>query len=1299
MKKIFNYVSCIIFTVIAGDGWSSDNSSSTIFIPDQRLFYSDDELELWRDRAEAGPYKVRSDVSPNSPGDWQVISDNKKRFVAKPLEHYFDPDAKPKNAEGCYTDISLFPNHYATRLRDAAFYGRVKNDKYVLSRAREHLLLLARDEKLDFSNKSAWCPGENSDTGPSFHLAEWMTRLVLAYDFLYYDLSEAERQELLQWFLNFAEFMQDDLNVGLDTVFVDRYNNNYSFKTSYKQETRDPAYIGGPNIPRVGYFYNNRRANMARAVGIIGVLMNKPELTRHGARFCEEFLKYAVFPDGSIAEFERNTHSLPDLGWQYGMGTLGPCLTLGAVMARAGDNSLLEYSTVDGKKGSTDGRPDNYPGKSLEFVSESMVSYLDGTYLRYFFGGSISDDFLIDGRNPRDGSKWNSAGDTALAFANQYFNNDHIREVYRRTQPGTIQYPQKAAGFGSHYGFGGEASIFPGVLFMYEQDIKAEGLPAISGVSIVNTALSGSQVEITPIHGNEFVINQSLYPEGFSLIAENSFYFGSVEFYINGKKHRLENVSPFTINGDSGSDSNRQYTPLQLDPGTYQIRMRPYLEKKARGAVGSDVVITLIVQDDAQTISSSRYLRAEEDACPDHSTRAGIVEIPVKEEDEYVDIQAVIDAKPPGTEFFLWAGEDYRRLSYPLIPKQGQKFFGELGLNEKGECVHKTVLAGSVKLNNQAFKTVAGRDQVWVYDYSTFDATKDFPGTNVSVDYIFRNEQFDQYSAVVNYACEFKNHTRPGTLVSPDNDLINPRCSDPKAIYVDNNRLYHVATLDALEYGKFFHDYEAKRIYMAVNPEGKHIEFSYNYAAAVATKKPWNIKANPDEMVWKAIEEMNHFNAHKDKNNGLKRETAKQWNIEILYDGNTDVAFHDLAFRHFAASNHFAALPGGAAKSGWTISNNVFEFNSGAAVAVGPDNTISRNVLRFNGQYGLVGRDAHNALVTNNEITNNNIARVCYTAGAKYKSDGTLDVDGHCPAGGGNKFSNSFYLKITNNCSMSNNGPGFWTDIANTNTTYDNNLAMFNTRSGIYHEISYEADIINNTLAHNASHELYINDSQGINVTGNTITTYHQDFPERLVKKYLDNPGGSPLPASVQLTYVKRGGGHYGTQDGDIIHYVHDGKQYVLDDIDINTNTLIVDNSRIAPFDYTIKPDSAHKSDDTYDVYIQSLQTRIDEFLSSSDSDGNIYSTSLAELPKFRFLKSELSHIDNRYAPENYQGVIGYNGIKSLAELKSGSFTSKQGDYTFNWQLEDSDSSTVNLNVALDKTYSISNCQDWYKGK
>ena len=70
---------------------------------------------------------------------------------------------------------------------------------------------------------------------------------------------------------------------------------------------------------------------------------------------------------------------------------------------------------------------------------------------------------------------------------------------------------------------------------------------------------------------------------------------------------------------------------------------------------------------------------------------------------------------------------------------------------------------------------------------------------------------------------------------------------------------------------------------------------------------------------------------------------------------------------------------------------------------------------------------------------------------------------------GGLKFAYSDPF-LRDNYSHDNLGPGMWTDISSIHILYENNVVINNTRSGIFHETSYDAVILNNRLMNNGSH-------------------------------------------------------------------------------------------------------------------------------------------------------------------------------------------------------------------------------------
>ena len=123
---------------------------------------------------------------------------------------------------------------------------------------------------------------------------------------------------------------------------------------------------------------------------------------------------------------------------------------------------------------------------------------------------------------------------------------------------------------------------------------------------------------------------------------------------------------------------------------------------------------------------------------------------------------------------------------------------------------------------------------------------------------------------------------------------------------------------------------------------------------------------------------------------------------------------------------------------------------------------------------------ADNALVDSNEISYNNFAGFNPYWGS-----------------GGSKWVLTVGLTVRNNFSHHNNGPGLSTDIGNIYTLYENNTLEDNARGGIFHEISYDAIIRNNTARRNGSNHDYpwwttgagieVSGSSNVEVYGNIV--------------------------------------------------------------------------------------------------------------------------------------------------------------------------------------------------------------------
>ena len=141
----------------------------------------------------------------------------------------------------------------------------------------------------------------------------------------------------------------------------------------------------------------------------------------------------------------------------------------------------------------------------------------------------------------------------------------------------------------------------------------------------------------------------------------------------------------------------------------------------------------------------------------------------------------------------------------------------------------------------------------------------------------------------------------------------------------------------------------------------------------------------------------------------------------------------------------------------WLIEYDLLQNNKGGAVATGDGGTITNNCLSHNDQYGFQGWD-NNIAITNNDIAFNN-------------PNGYYDLPGstvQCGCSGGGKFWGATNATVTGNYVHGNNGVGLWADTDNAGFLISGNYISNNWSEGIMYEISYNAEITNNTLIGNA---------------------------------------------------------------------------------------------------------------------------------------------------------------------------------------------------------------------------------------
>jgi hypothetical protein len=282
--------------------------------------------------------------------------------------------------------------------------------------------------------------------------------------------------------------------------------------------------------------------------------------------------------------------------------------------------------------------------------------------------------------------------------------------------------------------------------------------------------------------------------------------------------------------------------------------------------------------------------------------------------------------------------------------------------------------------------------------------------------------------------------TTPVTSAAESCRPTHPRCSFAEDLFFDSVMKYHEDVLAEVGPGEWFFDYAADRIYVGDNPTGRVVETSVTPSL-------------------------------------------------FAQSGADDVTIQDLIVEKYASPTASAAVNLGYSPWGaenWVVSGSEVRWNHGAGIGL-DSNTIARNnYVHHNCGYGFVGAGV-GVVVESNEIAYNNIM-----AG----STKTCGYESFWGAGG-SKWVYTTSMIVRGNFSHHNDGPGLWTDINNIYTLYENNTIEDNVRGGIFHEISYDATIRNNTIRRNGTGKdfpwwttgagIEIVSSRNVEVYGNTL--------------------------------------------------------------------------------------------------------------------------------------------------------------------------------------------------------------------
>ena len=397
------------------------------------LYWAGD-VERWRARVDAGF------VTPG--GDIARIRSNAAAFAGDPQAgHWSDT-----GGSGCvaYNHIHGSGNNVldgagglfeeSVRMRDAAWWALVTGDDGLARTVADQLVAQARDGSVDFTDTSRWC--HSSAHERFFPLAMFLAKHLQALDYVREHLSDDEWKTLRRWHVAAGEFHLAAATwgpYGTDRIWADAPNGDYTPTLSGVSEG-SPTYRGGPTTTTLNRRYNNRKGLTAMYAGMVGVLFEDQHLTREAARWGREFVKFSLYPDGTMAELYRGTGGR-QLGMAYSFLALGPMLYLADALERGSDEELLFYETRDGVFDSESGPGD--PPKSLQRAAAEMGRMMSHEVIRYHEEPYADENLPLDLRSGRDRG-WSS--DVVLAVGNQHWKDPYITGIYQRTNPGMVQH-------------------------------------------------------------------------------------------------------------------------------------------------------------------------------------------------------------------------------------------------------------------------------------------------------------------------------------------------------------------------------------------------------------------------------------------------------------------------------------------------------------------------------------------------------------------------------------------------------------------------------------------------------------------------------------------------------------------------------------------------------------------------------------------------------------------------------------------------------------------------------------------
>jgi len=463
------------------DSISTDSTDQSMVSSGEYVFFTSQELEIWKERSVIGPFKSSNDAFSNSPGDWERMLGDAQEFMAN-KEYYFYWEGPPGRVDGDFNNYQQvsYISKPAVRTMTAAFVDLVRGTNEYKPYVKKALLRQAQQPGVDFSNRSIY-PTDTykGNVDEVWAYAEWQMKFLQAYAYVGKDyFTEGEREIIEQWLRDGAEWHQQLVNEkSLNQLFIQRGvpMENYKLNPShwtYKNLSSGLTHRDGYRIYSISKWYNNRRIGQVKFVTHAGVLLNDESMKKTGSNVFKEWLAFYWNEAGYPYELHRSTPNRP----QGGLGYLGDTMMRIAEIARIlfldGYENLFEFKTslyINDLDGSL---VQGNVNKSLEWaIMKIRKNFMENDSPKvYPYGSSgnstdilmhygLSTNLQVLGHRVRLAE--------SASVANIYYNNSNIRPIYLPSSGNIVGFPSEVTTNGSYGTWNSVGGTLPGFMFMY----------------------------------------------------------------------------------------------------------------------------------------------------------------------------------------------------------------------------------------------------------------------------------------------------------------------------------------------------------------------------------------------------------------------------------------------------------------------------------------------------------------------------------------------------------------------------------------------------------------------------------------------------------------------------------------------------------------------------------------------------------------------------------------------------------------------------------------------------------------